>query len=183
MKKEFKYKDKYEQIVKAKLVEKFQYANVNQIPKLTKIVVNRGLGEATSNAKAVEITFEQMKAITGQKPYITKAKKSISNFKLRKDLAIGCKVTLRSDKMYDFISKLINISLPKIRDFRGVPNRGFDGRGNYTLGIREDNIFPEVKDVDKARGFNITFCTTAKTDNEAFELLKAFGMPFRDANR
>jgi large subunit ribosomal protein L5 len=179
MKQEPQYKIKYEKEVKPELLKKFKYSNVNKIPKIQKIVINRGMGEATANSKVIEYSFEQMKQITGQKPLITKAKQSISNFKLRKGVSIGCKVTLRHKKMYDFLSKLVNINLPKIRDFRGVSSTGFDGAGNYTLGLREDTIFPEVHDVEKARGFNISIVTSATTDDEAYELLKLMGMPFR----
>jgi large subunit ribosomal protein L5 len=171
---------KYKEQIVPKMQETFNYDNVNMIPRITKVVLNRGLGEATSNSKVVEHTFEQFKKITGQKPLVTKAKKSVSNFKLREGMAIGCKVTLRRRKMYDFLSKFININLPKIRDFRGVSPKAFDGAGNYNLGINVDNIFPELGDSDQYRGMNITIVTTAKTDKEAFELLKQFGMPFRE---
>lgn len=174
-------KQHFENVVKGQLVEKFGYANVMQTPKLVKVVINRGVGEAVSNSKIVETSFEQLFAISGQKPVITTAKKSISNFKLREGQAIGCKVTLRSSKMYHFLNKLMNVSLPKIRDFRGVPLNSFDGRGNYTLGIKEDAIFPEItyEKIDKLRGFDITIVTSAKSDQEAYELLSALGMPFR----
>jgi large subunit ribosomal protein L5 len=171
---------KYKEEILPKMQESFNYSNVNMIPKITKVVINRGLGEATSNSKVVELTFEQFKQITGQKPLIAKAKKSISNFKLREGMAIGCKVTLRRSKMYDFLSKLININLPKIRDFRGVSPKAFDKAGNYNLGLSVDNIFPELSDSDQYRGMNITIVTTAKTDKEAYTLLKYFGMPFRE---
>ncbi|NDC83303.1 50S ribosomal protein L5 [bacterium] len=171
----------YNEAVKSRLSQKFGYKNPMQIPKIVKIVINRGIGEAVSNSKAVDLTFEQLFALTGQKPLITTSKKSISNFKLREGQAIGCKVTLRSDKMFHFLTKLINVSLPKIRDFRGVPHNSFDGRGNYTLGIKEDTIFPEIsyEKLDKSRGFDVTIVTTARTNEEAFELLSAIGMPFR----
>jgi len=173
-------KERYNKEIRKQLQDKFKYENTMQVPKLVKIVINRGLGEAVVNNKVVDLTVEQFRAITGQKPLVTRSKKSISNFKIREDQAIGCMVTLRSDKMYDFLNKLVNLVLPKIRDFRGVPTRSFDGRGNYTLGLKEDMVFPEVDydKVDKARGMDVTFVTTAKTNDEAFELLKSFGMPF-----
>ncbi|MBH38218.1 50S ribosomal protein L5 [bacterium] len=174
-------KDKYNKKIKKDLMERFNYENPHQIPKLEKIVINRGLGEVVVNNKALNTSIDQFIAITGQKPILRKAKDAISNFKIRKDQVIGCKVTLRSKKMYDFLNKLINIVLPKIRDFRGVPKNSFDGRGNYTLGIREDSIFPEIQgDIDKLRGFDISFVTSSETsDEEARELLALLGMPFR----
>lgn len=174
-------KEKYNKEIKSKLQDKFDFKNVHQIPKLEKIVINRGLGEVVVNNKALNITVEQFIAITGQKPVFRKAKDAISNFKIRKDQVIGCKVTLRSTRMYDFLNKLINIVLPKIRDFRGIPVNSFDGRGNYTLGIKEDSIFPEVTgDIDKLRGFDISFVTSPGTsDEQARELLSLLGMPFR----
>lgn len=152
-----------------------------QMPRVLKVVINRGLGESSSNANAIDQTIEEFRAISGQKPVITRAKKAISNFKVRENQAIGCKVTLRADRMYDFLTKFIFIVLPKIRDFRGVSATSFDGRGSYTVGIRESTIFPEVKieKVDRVRGFDITIVTSAKTDEEAYELLKLMGMPFR----
>jgi large subunit ribosomal protein L5 len=163
------------------MIKKFNYPSIMMVPKIEKIVINRGLGEAVTNSKAIDVTVEELVKITGQKPVITKAKKSISNFKIREEQAIGCKVTLRSKKARDFITKLINLALPKIRDFRGVPNKSFDGRGNYTLGIKESLIFPEIAydNIDKIRGFDITIVTSAKTDEEAYELLVQYGMPFR----
>jgi large subunit ribosomal protein L5 len=174
-------KQHYDEVVREKLKETFNYTNVMEIPRITKVVINRGIGEAVSNSKSVELSFEQMYALAGQKPLITVAKKSISNFKLREGQAIGCKVTLRSAKMYHFLNKLMNIALPKIRDFRGVPTNSFDGRGNYTLGIKEDAIFPEIsyEKIDRLRGFDITIVTSAKTNEEAYQLLVALGMPFR----
>ncbi len=174
-------KKQYDEIVKKELKKKFEYQNVHEIPKIAKVVINRGLGEAASNSKLIPQSVEQIQSITGQKPLVTKAKKSISNFKLRKGQPIGCKVTLRGKKMYEFLTKLIHIALPKIRDFRGVPTRSFDGRGSYTLGVKEEIIFPEIKldKLDKIRGFNITIVTTAKTDDECRELLTLIGMPFR----
>jgi len=174
-------KEKYNKTIKAKLKETFKYENVMEIPKIEKIVINRGMGESVTNSKVVDYSVDQLLMISGQKPVVTKAKKSISNFKLRQGVPVGCKVTLRADKMYDFLTKFINVSLPKIRDFRGLPTNCFDGRGNYTLGIKEDTIFPEVRldNVDRVRGYDITIVTSAKTDKEAFELLKLVGMPFR----
>ena len=160
--------------------KKFGYKNVMQIPKLDKIVINMGVGEAKDNAKALESALKDMQIIAGQKPVITKAKKSIANFKIREGLAIGCKVTLRGEKMYEFADRLINLSLPRVRDFRGVNPNAFDGRGNYALGIKEQLIFPEIEydKVDKVRGMDVIFVTTAKSDEEARELLTLFGMPF-----
>lgn len=171
----------YKNKVKNYLNDKFEYTNIYSVPKLEKIVINRGLSEVANNSKVVEITFNQMMAISGQKPVLCRSKKAISNFKLRKDQVIGCKVTLRSNKMYDFLTKFINIVLPKIKDFRGVPFNSFDGSGNYTLGIKEDSIFPEITgDIDKIRGFDITFVTSKNTtDEECYELLLQLGMPFR----
>jgi len=171
----------YEKNVKKHLMDKFEYRNVMEVPKLVKIVVNRGLGEATTNSKVVETSLDQLMAITGQKPVATRSKKAISNFKLRENQIIGCKVTLRSHKMYDFLTKLLFVSLPKIRDFRGLPINSFDGRGNYTFGIKEDNIFPEVSldHIDRVRGYDITIVTTAKNNVEARELLISLGFPFR----
>jgi large subunit ribosomal protein L5 len=160
--------------------KKFGYKNVMQIPKLDKIVINMGVGEAKENAKALESAVKDMETISGQKAVITKAKKSIANFKIREGLSIGCKVTLRGEKMYEFADRLINLSLPRVRDFRGVNPNAFDGRGNYALGIKEQLIFPEIEydKVDKVRGMDIIFVTTAKSDEEARELLTMFGMPF-----
>jgi len=160
--------------------KKFGYKNVMQIPKLDKIVINMGVGEAKENAKALESACKDMEIISGQKPIITKAKKSVANFKIREGLAIGCKVTLRGDKMYEFADRLINLALPRVRDFRGVNPNAFDGRGNYAVGIKEQLIFPEIEydKVDKVRGMDVIFVTTAKTDEEARELLRLFGMPF-----
>ncbi|MBO7333986.1 MAG: 50S ribosomal protein L5 [Lachnospiraceae bacterium] len=167
------------EIVKA-MVDKFGYKNIMEVPKLDKIVVNMGVGEAKENAKVLESAVSDMETITGQKAVITKAKKSVANFKIREGQAIGCKVTLRGEKMYDFADRLINLALPRVRDFRGVNANGFDGRGNYSLGIKEQIIFPEIEydKVDKVRGMDIIFVTTAKTDEEARELLRLFGMPY-----
>lgn len=171
----------YKDLVKKGMMEKFQYKNVNEIPRITKITINRGVGEAVSNSKAIEDSVFEITQITGQKPVITRAKHSIASFKLRKGMPIGVKVTLRGKRMYEFLSKMINLSLPKIRDFRGVSRKAFDRMGNYTLGLKEQIIFPEIKveKVDKIRGFNITICTDAKTNEEAYEILRLIGMPFR----
>ncbi|MCR5637436.1 MAG: 50S ribosomal protein L5 [Lachnospiraceae bacterium] len=173
-------KEQYINEIAPAMQKKFNYENVMQIPKLDKIVINMGVGEAKENAKALDSAVKDLTTISGQKPVITKAKKSIANFKIREGLAIGCKVTLRGDKMYEFADRLINLSLPRVRDFRGVNADAFDGRGNYALGIKEQIIFPEIEydKVDKVRGMDIIFVTTAKTDEEARELLRQFGMPF-----
>ena len=173
-------KEQYQnEIVKA-MIEKFGYKNIMEVPKLDKIVVNMGVGEAKENAKLLEAAVKDMETITGQKAVTTKAKKSVANFKIREGMAIGCKTTLRGEKMYDFADRLINLALPRVRDFRGVSADSFDGRGNYALGIKEQIIFPEIEydKVDKVRGMDIIFVTTAKTDEEARELLRLFGMPF-----
>ena len=175
-----RYKDLYKnEIVKA-MTDKFGYKNVMEVPKLDKIVINMGVGEAKENAKVLESAVADMEKIAGQKAVITKAKKSVANFKIREGQAIGCKVTLRGEKMYEFCDRLVNLALPRVRDFRGVNPNGFDGRGNYSLGIKEQIIFPEIEydKVDKVRGMDIIFVTTAKTDEEARELLKLFNMPF-----
>ncbi len=171
----------YHSEVKKKMMEKFHYDNVMEVPRLVKVVINMGLGEAVHNIKLLDSAVEELALITGQRPVVTKAKKSISNFKLRKGMPIGVKVTLRGDRMYYFIDKLFNVALPRVRDFRGISPKGFDGRGNYTLGIREQIIFPEINydKIEKIKGMNITFVTTAETDEEAFWLLKLLGMPFR----
>nr|YP_010196823.1 ribosomal protein L5 [Gracilaria cliftonii]UAD84627.1 ribosomal protein L5 [Gracilaria cliftonii] len=162
------------------LQNKFKYNNIHEIPKIIKITVNRGLGEAAINSKVLEKSVHEITTITGQKPKITKSKKAIAGFKIRENIAIGLMVTLRGDKMYDFLNKLINLALPRIRDFRGISSKNFDGRGNYNLGLKEQIIFPEIKydDIDKIRGLNITIVTTAKNNKESFALLKEFGMPF-----
>ncbi len=167
--------------MKMKMMKKFSYKNKMEVPKIEKIVLNMGLGEAKENAKAIENAMGDMAIISGQKPIVTKAKKSIAAFKLRAGMPIGCKVTLRGEKMYSFASKLINIALPRVRDFRGVSANSFDGRGNYTLGVKEQLMFPEIQydKIDKIRGMDIVFVTTAKTDEEARELLRLFGMPFK----
>lgn len=170
----------YKKEVIPQLMKKFQYKSIMQVPKLVKISVNSGVGMATQDPKILDVTVKEMEAITGQKVAITKSKKAISNFKLRENLAIGCRVTLRRAVMYEFVDRLISVALPRVRDFRGVSDKSFDGHGNYTLGIKEQIIFPEI-DVDKVTrisGMDVTFVTTAKTDAEAYELLKALGMPF-----
>ena len=173
-------KDFYEAQIVPEMTKKFSYTNKLAVPKLEKIIINMGVGEARENAKVLDGAVRDMSIISGQKPVVTKAKKSIANFKLREGMNIGCKVTLRGDRMYAFADKLFNISLPRVRDFEGVPSNSFDGRGNYSLGIKEQLIFPEIEydKVDKIRGMDIVFVTTAKTDEEARELLRLFGMPF-----
>lgn len=173
-------KDLYVKEVAPALMTKFGYKSTMQIPKLEKIVINIGLGEAKDNPKAVEAACGDLAAITGQKPVVTKARKSVANFKLRQGMNIGCKVTLRGEKMYEFVDRLFNVALPRVRDFRGINPNGFDGRGNYSLGVKEQLIFPEIDydKIDKVRGMDIVFVTTAKTDEEARELLTMFGAPF-----
>lgn len=173
-------KDKYKQEVIPAMQAKFKYSSAMQLPKLEKVVLNMGVGEVKDNPKALDAAVNDMTIITGQRPIITKAKKSIANFKLREGMNIGCKVTLRGEMMYNFVDKLFNASLPRVRDFRGVSGNAFDGRGNYTLGVKDQLIFPEIEydKVDKARGMDVVFVTTAKTDEEAKELLKLMGMPF-----
>ena len=169
----------YDEIVEA-MTKKFGYKNVMQVPKIDKIVVNMGVGEAKENAKILENAMSDMETITGQKAVLTKAKKSVANFKIREGMAIGCKTTLRGEKMYEFLDRLVNLALPRVRDFRGVNPNSFDGRGNYSLGIKEQLIFPEIEydKIDKTRGMDIIFVTTAGTDEEARELLRLFNMPF-----
>ena len=173
-------KEKYDNEIAPALKEQFQYKSVMEIPKLEKIVINMGLGEVKENPKAIESAVSDLTMITGQKPIVTKPKKSVAAFKVREGMNIGCKVTLRGVKMYAFADKLINITLPRIRDFHGIPGNSFDGRGNYALGIKEQIIFPEIEydKIDKVRGMDIIFVTTAKTDEEAKALLKMMGMPF-----
>ena len=173
-------KDLYSDTIVENLTKKFGYKNVMQVPKLDKIVVNMGVGEAKDNAKLLEAAVKDMETITGQKAILTKAKNSVANFKIREGMPIGCKVTLRGEKMYEFLDRLVNLALPRVRDFRGVNPNSFDGRGNYALGIKEQIIFPEIEydKVDKVRGMDIIFVTTANTDEEARELLKEFNMPF-----
>ena len=173
-------RDQYENEIKDAMVKKFGYKNVMEIPKLDKVVVNMGVGEAKENAKILEAAMGDMEIITGQKPVATRSKNSIANFKIREGMPIGCKVTLRGEKMYEFVDRLVNLALPRVRDFRGVNPNAFDGRGNYALGIKEQLIFPEIEydKIDKVRGMDISFVTTAKTDEEARELLTLFNMPF-----
>ena len=172
---------RYENEVVTYLKDKFNYKNVNEIPKLVKITINTGLGDVKDNAKSVQQAVEELKTIAGQKPLQTLARKSIANFKVREGMVVGAKVTLRANRMYEFFDKLVSIALPRVRDFRGVPTKSFDGRGNYALGVKEQLIFPEIQydQVEKVRGFDICIVTTAKTDEEARELLKAMGMPFK----
>ena len=172
--------EKYKKEVVPALMEKFGYKNVMQAPKLEKIVINMGVGEAKDNPKVLESAVSDLTIITGQKPVLTRAKKSIANFKLRENMAIGCKVTLRKQYMYEFADKLMNVALPRVRDFSGVSDKSFDGRGNYSLGMKEQLIFPEIEydKIDKVRGMDVVFVTTANTDEEARELLKLLGMPF-----
>jgi len=174
----------YKNTIVDNMMKKFGYKNIMQAPKLDKIVINMGVGEAKENPKALESAIKDLETITGQKAVVTKAKKSIANFKIREGLAIGCKVTLRGDRMYEFADRLINLSLPRVRDFRGVNPNAFDGRGNYSLGVKEQLIFPEIEydKVDKVRGMDVCFVTTANTDEEARELLTQFGMPFSKNN-
>lgn len=174
-------KKRYIEEVVPALKKHFDYKNVNRIPKLEKIVVNAGIGDAKDNSKSFQIAVEELKSITGQKPLVTHAKKSVANFKLREGQLVGAKVTLRNDRMYEFMDKLISIALPRVRDFRGINGNSFDGRGNYTMGVKEQLIFPEIvyDQVEKTRGFDITFVTSAHTDEEAKELLKLMGMPFK----
>lgn len=172
----------YEKEVITKLTETFEYKNVMQVPKLDKVILNMGLGEAIHNIKLIDTAVEELRMIAGQQPVVTRAKKSIAAFKLRAGMPIGSRVTLRHRRMYDFYNKLVNIALPRVRDFRGVPGKAFDGRGNYSLGIKEHIIFPEIDydKIDKIKGLNITVVTTAKTDGEGKELLRLLGMPFRN---
>ncbi|HEY9696521.1 MAG TPA: 50S ribosomal protein L5 [Trichocoleus sp.] len=177
-----KLKALYQDKVIPKLTEQFKYENVHQVPKLVKVTVNRGLGEASQNAKALESSINEIALITGQKPVVTRAKKAIAGFKLRQGMPVGIMVTLRSDRMYAFLDRLLNLALPRIRDFRGVSPKSFDGRGNYTLGVREQLIFPEMEydSIDQIRGMDISIITTANTDEEGRALLKELGMPFRE---
>jgi large subunit ribosomal protein L5 len=174
-------RDQYNTTVRKQLAEKFGYANPMAIPKLTKIVINMGVGEASQDKKKIEGAVDNLTAIAGQKPVITKSRKAIANFKLRENQMVGCSVTLRSTRMYEFLDRLINIAMPRIRDFRGVNGNSFDGSGNYNMGLKEQMVFPEIDydKIDKVRGMNITICTTAKSDDEARALLEAFQMPFQ----
>lgn len=175
-------KEYYKNVITPALQKKFNYKSVMQTPRLEKVVINIGLGEAIQNPKAIDAAIDDLMAITGQRPVVTRAKKSIAAFKVRTGMPIGVKVTLRGDRMYDFVDKLVNFALPRVRDFHGVSGKSFDGRGNYTLGLKEQLIFPEINydKIDKIRGMDVVFVTTAKTDEEAKELLRGFGMPFRD---
>lgn len=177
------FKEIYDKQVIPKLMEEFKYTNIHQVPKFTKVVINRGLGEAAGNAKMLEASLKEIGVIAGQKPVVTRAKKAIAGFKLRQGMPVGMMVTLRKDRMFAFLDRLINFSLPRIRDFRGVSPKSFDGRGNYTLGVREQLIFPEINydDIDQIRGLDISIITTANTDEEGRALLKAVGMPFRQS--
>lgn len=172
----------YRETIVPKLMKQFQYENVHQVPKLVKVTLNRGIGEAAQNAKALESTLNELAVITGQKPVVTRAKKAIAGFKIRQGMPVGVTVTLRSDRMYHFLNRLVNLALPRIRDFRGISPKSFDGRGNYTLGLREQLLFPEISydGIDQIRGMDISIVTTAQTDEEGRALLKEFGMPFRD---
>ena len=173
--------EKYNNEVVPQLMKQFEYKSIMEVPKIEKIVVNIGVGDAITNSKLLDEAVEELAAITGQAPVVTKAKKSIANFKLREGMPIGCKVTLRSEKMYEFMDKLVNISLPRVRDFRGVSDTSFDGRGNYTLGVKEQIIFPEIDfdKVNRSRGMDVVIVTTAKTNEESKALLQAMGMPFK----
>ena len=171
----------FDEVVRKQLTEKFSYTNPMQVPRLTKIVINMGVGEASQDKKKIEGAVDNLTAIAGQKPVITKSRKAIANFKLREDQMVGCTVTLRATRMYEFLDRLINIAMPRIRDFRGVNAKSFDGAGNYNMGLKEQIVFPEINydKIDKVRGMNITICTTAKTDDEAKALLEGFSMPFQ----
>lgn len=173
-------KERYQKEVVPELMKRFSYKSVMQVPQLTKIVINMGVSDAKENSKAVDIAARDLETITGQKPLITKSKKSIATFKIREGMKLGCKVTLRREKMYDFATRLFDVALPRVRDFKGLPTSSFDGRGNYSFGIKEQIIFPEIEfdKVDKARGMDVTFATTAKTDEEAKALLELLGLPF-----
>lgn len=175
-------KSLYEEKIVPKLMEEFNYKNIHQVPKLSKITINRGLGEASQNAKALESSIKEIALIAGQKPVVTRAKKAIAGFKIRKGMPVGMMVTLRSERMYDFLDRLVNLALPRIRDFRGVSPKSFDGRGNYSLGLREQLIFPEIEydSIDQMRGMDISIITTANSDEEGRALLREIGMPFRE---
>ncbi len=175
-------KAEYQEKIVPKLMEQFKYKNIHEVPKLVKITLNRGMGEAAQNAKSLEASLAEIATITGQKPVVTRAKKAIAGFKLRQGMPVGIMVTLRSDRMYTFLDRLVNLSLPRIRDFRGISPKSFDGRGNYTLGVREQIIFPEIEydSIDQIRGMDISIITTANNDEEGRALLKEFGMPFRE---
>lgn len=174
-------KEKFHEEIVPALIKRFEYKNIMEVPKLEKICLNMGIGEASQDAKLLESAIEDLTIISGQRPAITKAKKSISNFKLREGMKVGCRVTLRGIRMYEFLDRFINLAVPRVRDFRGLPTNSFDGKGNYSVGAKEQIIFPEINvdKVDRIRGLDITFVTSARTDEEAFELLKYFGMPFK----
>ncbi len=176
-------KNKYNSEVVPSMMQKFGYKNIMQVPRLEKVILNMGVGEAIQNAKAIDAAVNDLMVVTGQRPVVTKAKKSIAAFKLRAGMTVGCKLTLRGDRMYEFVDKLVNVALPRVRDFRGVSSKSFDGRGNYAMGVREQLIFPEIEyeKIDKVRGMDIIFVTTARTDEEARELLRLMGMPFQAA--
>lgn len=176
-------KEKYRNEVVPALLQAFQYGNVMEVPRVQKVVVNMGVGEGSQNASLLDSAVSELTAISGQKAVVTRAKKAISNFKIRQDMPVGCRVTLRGDRMYEFLDRLINLAIPRIRDFRGVPTRSFDGRGNYTLGLTEQTIFPEIEydRVDQFRGMDVTIVTSARSDEESAELLRQLGMPFRSA--
>lgn len=178
---DIRVKDFYRSTVIPALMKKFEYKNINQAPKLDKIVINMGLGDVKDNAKSMQNAIEELKMISGQAPIVTNAKKSVANFKVREGMAIGAKVTLRGKRMYEFFDKFVSIALPRVRDFKGIPSNSFDGRGNYNMGVKEQLIFPEIKydKVEKVRGFDVCFVTTAQTDEEAKELLTLLGMPFK----
>jgi large subunit ribosomal protein L5 len=178
-------KEKYEKEIVPALLEKFEYKSVMQVPRLVKISINKGVGAAVADKKLIDIGIEELSTISGQKAVSTKSRQAISNFKLREDMPIGVRVTLRGDRMYEFLDRLTALALPRVRDFRGIPDKSFDGRGNYTLGVKEQIIFPEISidKVQKISGMDITFVTTARNDEESLELLKAFGMPFANQNR
>jgi len=176
----YRLKALYEEVAVPALTKQFNYTNVNEVPKLVKVVLNMGLGDVKDNSKSFNLAVEELTKISGQKPVVTTSKKSIANFKVREGMNVGAKVTLRAGRMYDFVDKLFSIALPRVRDFKGVPSKSFDGRGNYSLGIKEQLIFPEIsyEQIEKIRGFDVCFVTTAKTDEEARELLRLLGMPF-----
>lgn len=178
-------KTKYLEEIQPKMQEKFNYKSSMQMPKLEKIVLNRGIGDAVSDKKLIDAAVEELSTISGQKPMVTKAKKSISNFKLREEVPIGSMVTLRGERMYEFLDRFINVALPRVRDFRGLPQKGFDGKGNFNMGVKEQIIFPEINvdKINKISGLNVTFVTNAPTDEEALELLVLFGMPFQGRNK
>ena len=177
---EYRIEELYKNVAVPALMKEFNFKNVNEIPKIEKVVLNMGLGDVKDNSKSFQIGVDELELIAGQKPVVTKAKKSVANFKLREGMAIGAKVTLRGKKMYDFIDKFISVALPRVRDFKGVPNNSFDGRGNYCVGVKEQLIFPEISydKIEKVRGFDVCFVTTAKTDEQAKALLTHLGMPF-----